>query len=421
MGGTTADDLLEQANLAIYRTVHGVEGTRALGRVKYDALVRSWPTLAEAQDRVLGVVSESHPDPSRLDVPRGALSELMEAPRHGKAKPGEVDSDPQLLRAAQLTNAAADALLLGRDSGRWSSAGTSDLVLTGMETAARLTAVSAETSRMSPGRWLSLAETARAGITTHHLDRHSELGSTPITTHDEQGLAAALYRWERAATDALDQRAGPNAQLPGIAVALSVLHYAGDGDQARGGDAWRYAAGSWNGVRVPEPDHTRLRAASAGLRAELVAALGANASDPVSRDAGRLTVQRFLVRDHDRLAGAFHEQVTAYLRSDRGAIAAKRLVAETPRPIPTDLSTAAHAGKWVRLPFGSRTAQHIEAATANAVNVGAQAIEARAAQMTSGRMSALSTREMLSRGPSPIPVADARLSKPSEHTLTRNR
>lgn len=385
MAPTSADDLLAQAQATIYQAMPPKPLGRQEGRAKYEAMVMAWPALAAAQDRVLSHLHPQHPDEQALAQLRSTLASTVAAPNYVNATPpASLATDRELMRAAVLTGAAADALTLSRDSERSPQTGTVDAVLAAMETAARITAATAESGRMSATRWIQLASAAHAIATTPATERRSELGSNIISRQAEPGLGPALERWHHAAMRTLVPAQIPSSQVPLIPRVLATVHYAAYGDQSRAGDAWQHAAAAWAGVQIPGADIGGLRPATAILRAELVEAL-----EPDRPHEQRLAVQEtlsaYLRRDGERVATAVHTRILTVLLSDQAVAPARQVAAEMDKPLPAHIADRARRGKWTPLPRTSHRATQIAIATTNACDVGTAVLDSNLDNQAYGR------------------------------------
>lgn len=377
MAPTSADDLLSQAQAAIYQAMPSHPLGRQAGRARYDAMVMAWPALAAAQDRVLSGLQHQHPDEHALVQMRSTLARTVDAPNYANAAPPtNLATDRELMRAAALTGAAADALALSRDSGRSPQTGTVDAVLAAMETAARITAATAESGRMSATRWVQLASAAHAIATTPAAERRSELGSNLIHRQAEPGLGPALERWHHAAMRTLEPARIPSSQVPLIPRVLATVHYAAHGDRSRAGAAWQHAAATWAGVQIPGADIGGLRVATAVLRAELVQAL--EPDRPLAQRLPSLGVlSAYLRRDGERVATALHTRILTVLRSEQAVAPARQVAVEMDKPLPAHIADRARRGKWTPLPHTSHRATRIATATTNARDVGTAVLDSR--------------------------------------------
>lgn len=265
---TSGDDLLDEAQAELWRAAESLPlpgpARWVAARTVFHGQLSAWPDLARATRHAITALPFESDARQRYPLVLAALErvERWNGLGHRQASP-----DPHFARAAQLTGAVGDAMQGSRALSRTGDWGPQDRLLAHVESAARLTAAYAEQastvtfSPMRAGRWLRLAEYARAAAVTPLADRRSPVTAVPIPTVDESSLAGSLDRWHRAALDTTARGpASPSLDLPLIAAALSTVHSAVDAAGLRisdYGDAtttWRAAAAAWpSTIRIPGP------------------------------------------------------------------------------------------------------------------------------------------------------------------------
>lgn len=442
---TSADDLLRQARQSLYAATRELPESRESWRVAraakghYYSRAAAWPALAQAHLNLLrpelfGGLYE-RPSSTRETNSLEVLRRHLQSVAHGEvyqAQPG-AEPDAHLLRAATLTAAAGDAMQIAHDRQFTDQAplGTSDLALSNLDHAARITAVYAENStfghsRGSGWQWLRISQRAQAMM--HSADptrRSSVMGSAPVVSSDDQSLAGALDRWHRAAVDVLQPSLAPSSQWPLVAVGLAQAHSAaaaaGLGDRHRDlATTWANAVAPWRhqaGIRLPGPDHLGLRTAHQDLARALDQLVGDHRDGNLTSAsaADRSELRSFLEHQAPNLAATYVAATTQMLESSQPAVAARMLARETPAPISPQLAAAARAGRWVPLPPHSAPGRALLTATAAAqpgpsnplnehpnaeldtqqLDLPAEAIEARAA---AAHGSPQSIQQLVSRG-----------------------
>lgn len=391
---TSADDLLQQAQRELYVATQELPthwyGRGAAATQALHAYTAAWPTLAQAYLHVLRPeLSPGHESvsastqsnkPNHLDVLRRHLQNIAAGDIEGV---GDAEPEQHLMRVAELTTAAGDALAVvrGTQPGAGPAFGTIDRALATLDHAARLTAVYAETStagikysHVDARRWLWISGHAQAAAASPDpTARSSSTGSTPIISSDDSSLVAALDRWRGAANDALQPTDSPTARLPLIAATLATTHSAAaalginDGPHQAFADSWGAAANAWQGgaIRLPGPDHLELRTHTRNLRSALDGLVHQHQSGNVPPTAGqdRHALAFFLEHQAPAIEAGYRDRTVQLVQSMRPIIAARALARATPGPTPPRLANAARAGKWIPLPPNSAQAQDLQKTT----------------------------------------------------------
>ena len=409
---TSADDLLRQAQSSTYAATRALTvqryGQAIEARQAYHGYTAAWPRIARAHLHLLNTAPlHGNPAPD-LDQVRRSLDRI--AAGH-IARAGSADPDPALIRVAELTAAAGDALDVVRRANTipqpaW---GTVDLALGTLNHLARITTVYAERSDlarwdMSGNQWQQLTALTQSAMT--HTDpslRFSDAGGMAILAPGDVGLVASLNRWHAAAMGALQPTESPTTHLPMIAAAMRTAHSAAAATRlgkhhhehaarwTRALDAWRSGA-----VRLPGPDDPMLRTHTRVLLTSLDQTVAAYQDGPAGSRAGeqRHELGQFLRHQGPTLQVAYLQRVTQLVNSSRVIIAARALTPVTARPVPVELAQAARAGRWVPLPPSADPATHILGATttirgatapAPAERVDLSAIRAKLAELQRGR------------------------------------
>lgn len=380
---TSADDLLRQAQASTYAATRELTvdwyGRAIAAREAYYAYTASWPAIASAHLHVLDAAPLHGSTAPRLQPVRRDL-EAIAAGRIARA--GSTDPDPSLLRVAELTAAAGDALQVVRGGNvipqpAW---GTVDLALGNLNHLARITTVYAERSdvarwNMSGRQWQQLTALTQNAMT--HTDpslRFSDAGGMAIVATGDDGLVAAVNRWHTAANDALGPTESPTTHLPMIAAAMRTAHSAaaatgvGEGHHENAA-RWAGALDAWQtgAVRLPGPDDLVLRTHTRALLTSLDQTVAAYQGGPAASllaEQQRHELGQFLQHQGPDIALAYQERVATLVDSSRVVIAARALAPVTARPIPVELAHAARAGRWVPLPPTAPPATRILEATA---------------------------------------------------------
>ncbi|GAB3583165.1 hypothetical protein [Calidifontibacter terrae] len=370
---TSADDLLGEAHRELQRSARSLpvrgplSGRPAAAHEAAAASAAAWPRLAAAQASTLRAAPVG---PGRQAQLEPVLTRLDRVARQDP--PPGIEPDPHLVRAVDLTSAAADALRSTAPPPGFTrdATGTIDQVLSSIETAATLTAVYAEwvpepsnrprsseglpADSAQPARWRDLAHVAYASRTT--LDprqRTSEAGEVPILSSRDTGLAAVLERWRRAAHQASQLTVAPTRDVPLVAAGLwqihGVAHDAGIAGSRPAAAAWQAVAVRGWGVtnRIPGPVDQQLRDAAAQLRLEL-REHGSSLATGQGPEADALGQ---FVRAHSESTAELHQQqIQSVVQSQQIIVPARALLASLPRPYDPALAEAAHKRRWVALP-----------------------------------------------------------------------
>ena len=380
---TSADDLLRQAQANMYAATRELtverQGRAVAARESYHAYTAAWPEIARAHLHLLDAAPlHGTAGPDLKQVRQGlagiAVGRIVRA--------GSGEPDPALLRVAELTAAAGDALHVVRGANTipepaW---GTVDLALGNLNHLARITTVYAERSDlarwdMRGTQWRRL--TALTQNAMSHADpslRFSDAGGIAIVSSDDVGLAASMSRWQAAARGALQPTESPTTHLPMIAAAMRTAHSAaaatGLGEHHHEHAArWADALNAWQSgaLRLPGPDDPMLRMHTRALLASLDQTVATYQGDPRTAPVGeqlRHELGQFLQHQAPTLEVTYLQRVTQLVDSLRVTIAARALVPLTPRPVPVELANAARAGRWVPLPPSAPPATRILQTTA---------------------------------------------------------
>lgn len=394
---TTADELLTAAREQLHRSARSLPPKRSgthrttAGKEAASSVLAAWPRLAAAQAYTLecAVARGGHEAALQERVGRvveqlGKISEL-DLTDVASAVP-----DPDMLRAADLTRAAGDALQatapppgFGQDI-----TGTVDSVLSAVEASSRLTGIYAETvQNMPPAQrpagvrvarpWLELAQLAhdsRASLDPR--ERTSPAGSVPVVSTTDTGVVAGLDRWRQAVERAVQPSTTPSADLPLVAHGLwlvhAAAHEAGLPGTGAAADAWRNAGihGWGTSIRVPGPHDPDLRAATYAL-ADTLHEHGPSMRAGQGPHFQALTA--FIGHQGEAISAQYEDQVRAVVASEQAVTAARPLAAQTQRPLSPELASAAQRGRWVPLPAGSVPAQELVGYTSTAVRASTEA------------------------------------------------
>ena len=382
---TTADELLTQARQELRLAARSLpargplSGRPAAVRDAAVSVVAAWPQLAQAQQYALGVLTK----PVGQERHLGRVGPVMDRLAKIAAwEPIEVEPEPRLIRAAEFTRAAGDALQLTSPPAGYSyeRGGSIDSVLSAVDGIAQITTAYLEQAQRNdaaapiPGRtaglFLELSAAAHGALEIEDPTRRvSPTGSVPIVATTDVGLEAGLERWRHAVLQIAQPSITPSADLPVVAGGLwqlyAAAHHVGVPGADDAANAWRdVAVAGWGrSLRVPGPLAPDLRAANSYL----VETLSSTAQTNPGQAAEALGY--FIGHQAEVLHDAYEQQVQTIVASEQAMVSARLLASVTPTPRSPELMNAAHRGRWVALPSESPLAVSLTDNVHSAVQV----------------------------------------------------